>query len=168
MDKGGTAPNQPSRSHHDRGGLLSFRLLNPVYDERPVLQLRLEPPHISGSACGGAGDSTRKGAFGEPRALLSSAGSRAAAALERALAIQTAAHGGDHPSVAIALSNLAAIQRRQSDLTGARVKLERANAILSAAPRPDARGDLRNPPRARGLYFGWQPGAVGERGACAK
>jgi tetratricopeptide (TPR) repeat protein len=83
---------------------------------------------------------------------------------ERALAITEAAHGPDHPDVAIQLNNLALILQALGDLGGARPLAERALAIDEAAHGPDhpdvATGlnnlaiilqDLGDPGRARPL-----------------
>lgn len=52
---------------------------------------------------------------------------------ERALAIDEAALGSDHPHVAIRLNNLGEVLREQGDLAGAKTCLERALAIDEAA-----------------------------------
>jgi hypothetical protein len=54
----------------------------------------------------------------------------ARAAFERALAIQRAAFGDDHPVVAIALANLAGPARRAFDTAAARALLVRANSFF--------------------------------------
>ena len=56
---------------------------------------------------------------------------------ERALAITEAAHGPDHPHVAIRLSNLALVLRDLGDPAAARPLAERALAIVEAAHGPD-------------------------------
>jgi tetratricopeptide (TPR) repeat protein len=61
----------------------------------------------------------------------------ARALLERALAIDEAAYGPDHPAVAAALNNLALILQALGDLAGARPLQERALAIDEAAYGPD-------------------------------
>ena len=57
--------------------------------------------------------------------------------LERALAIDEAAYGPDHPDVGTGLNNLALVLQDQGDLAGARSRLERALAIDEAAYGPD-------------------------------
>jgi tetratricopeptide (TPR) repeat protein len=57
--------------------------------------------------------------------------------LERALAIDEAAYGPDHPGVARDLNNLATILRDLGDPAGARPLQERALAITEAAYGPD-------------------------------
>ena len=56
---------------------------------------------------------------------------------ERALAIDEAAYGPDHPAVAIRLSNLALILKDLGQLAEARPLAERALAITEAAYGPD-------------------------------
>ncbi len=56
---------------------------------------------------------------------------------ERALAINEAAHGPDHPEVAIALNNLAQILQDAGQLAEARPLAERSLAISEAAYGPD-------------------------------
>ncbi len=56
---------------------------------------------------------------------------------ERALAIDEAAYGPDHPTVAIRLSNLALILQDLGQLAEARPLAERALAITEAAYGPD-------------------------------
>ncbi|HJQ23982.1 MAG TPA: FxSxx-COOH system tetratricopeptide repeat protein [Blastocatellia bacterium] len=66
---------------------------------------------------------------------------------ERALAIDKAALGPDHPNVAIHLSNLGGVLQDQGDLAGAKVRFERALAIDEAAfgpNHPDVAIDLNN------------------------
>ena len=48
---------------------------------------------------------------------------------ERALAIDEAAHGDNHPQVAIRLSNLGSVLENLGDLSGAKAHFERALAI---------------------------------------
>lgn len=57
--------------------------------------------------------------------------------LERALAIDEAANGPDHPDVAITLTHLGTVQGLMGELTAARATLERALAIKEAAYGPD-------------------------------
>jgi cellulose biosynthesis protein BcsQ len=57
--------------------------------------------------------------------------------MERALRIAEAAHGPDHPTVAVRLSNLAMILRDLGDPAGARPLLERALAVDESAYGPD-------------------------------
>jgi tetratricopeptide (TPR) repeat protein len=57
--------------------------------------------------------------------------------LERALAIQLATLGADHPEVAATLHSLGFLLRDQVDLAGARTHLERALAIQEATLGPD-------------------------------
>ena len=57
--------------------------------------------------------------------------------LERALAIDEAAYGPDHPEVATDLNNLAQILRELGQLKVARPLQERALAITEAAYGPD-------------------------------
>ena len=59
--------------------------------------------------------------------------------LERALAIDEAAYGPDHPDVATDLSNLAHILQALGDLEGARPLQERALAIVKAVPSARSR-----------------------------
>ena len=61
----------------------------------------------------------------------------AKALLERALAIDEAAYGPDHPDVGRDLNNLAAILRGLGDLAGARALQERALGIAEAVYGPD-------------------------------
>jgi tetratricopeptide (TPR) repeat protein len=61
----------------------------------------------------------------------------ARALLERALAIAEAAHGPDHPTVAVRLNDLALILRDLGRPQDARPLLERALAITEAAYGPD-------------------------------
>ena len=61
----------------------------------------------------------------------------AKALLERALAIDEAAYGPDHPDVATGLNNLALILQDLGDPAGARPLQERALAIAEAAYGPD-------------------------------
>ena len=58
-------------------------------------------------------------------------------ALERALAIDEAVHGPDHPDVATGLNNLAGVLQDQGDYAGARERYERALAIAEAVHGPD-------------------------------
>ena len=69
------------------------------------------------------------GASAEFRAALS--------VLERALAIEEAAYGPDHPEVAVTLTNLGIVQQHLGELPAARATLERALAIEEAAHGPD-------------------------------
>ncbi len=55
------------------------------------------------------------------------------AAFERAVAIDEAAFGADHPNVAIRINNLGSVLQDQGDLAGARTAYERALAIDEAA-----------------------------------
>jgi len=67
--------------------------------------------------------------------------------LERALAIDEAAYGPDHPDVGIRLNNLALILRDLGDPAGARPLQERALGIDEAAygpDHPDVGTDLNN------------------------
>jgi tetratricopeptide (TPR) repeat protein len=57
--------------------------------------------------------------------------------LERALAIQLATLGADHPQVAATLHSLGFLLRDQGDLAGARARLERALAIQKATLGPN-------------------------------
>jgi tetratricopeptide (TPR) repeat protein len=57
--------------------------------------------------------------------------------LERALRINEAAYGPDHPEVAIPLGNLGNVLQALGDLAGARAHLERALGIFEAAFGPD-------------------------------
>jgi tetratricopeptide (TPR) repeat protein len=57
--------------------------------------------------------------------------------LERALRIDEAVHGPEHPDVGIALGNLALVLRDLGDLVGARPLLERALGITEAAYGPE-------------------------------
>ena len=57
--------------------------------------------------------------------------------LERALAIEEAIYGPDHPDVAVALGNIGNLQQRLGELPAARVTLERTLAIEEAAYGPD-------------------------------
>jgi tetratricopeptide (TPR) repeat protein len=57
--------------------------------------------------------------------------------LERALQIEEAAYGPDHPDVASTLSNLGNILYEQGDLTGARERQERALRIFEEEHGPD-------------------------------
>ncbi len=60
-------------------------------------------------------------------------------AYERALAIDEAAYGPDHPEVAIRVNNLGSVLRDLGDLAGARAHYERALAIDEARPMgPDS------------------------------
>jgi tetratricopeptide (TPR) repeat protein len=61
----------------------------------------------------------------------------ARAALERALTIDEAAYGPDHPSVATTVSNLGGVLHALGDLAGARAAFERALTIDEAAYGPD-------------------------------
>jgi tetratricopeptide (TPR) repeat protein len=54
----------------------------------------------------------------------------ARATLERALAIEEAAYGPDHPEVAMTLGNLGNVQRELGELPVVRATLERALAIF--------------------------------------
>ena len=67
-------------------------------------------------------------------AVLRDRGDRAAAAaaLERALWIDEAAYGPDHPEVATIVNNLGIVLRDRGDLAGAAAALERALAIYEA------------------------------------
>jgi Tfp pilus assembly protein PilF/nucleoside phosphorylase len=56
---------------------------------------------------------------------------------ERALAIEEAAYGPDHPQVAIRVNNLGYVLQDQGDLAGAKSHYERALAIDEAAFGPD-------------------------------
>ena len=56
---------------------------------------------------------------------------------ERALAIEEAACGPDHPEVAMTLTNLGIVQQQLGELPTARAALERALAIFGAAYGPD-------------------------------
>ena len=58
-------------------------------------------------------------------------------AFERALAIDEAAYGPDHPEVAIDVNNLGGVLRERGDLAGAAAAFERALAIDEAAYGPD-------------------------------
>ena len=70
--------------------------------------------------------------------LLKSGQLRAArSTTERALAIEEAAYGPDHPEVAVTLSNLGILLRELGDLPAARASLERASTIDEAAYGPD-------------------------------
>jgi hypothetical protein len=57
----------------------------------------------------------------------------ARAAIERALAIDEAAFGPDHPNVVIRVNNLGSVLQDLGDLAGARVALERVLAICELA-----------------------------------
>jgi hypothetical protein len=57
--------------------------------------------------------------------------------LERALAIEEAALGPDHPAVARTLGNLGSVLRELGDLAGARAFHQRALAIYEARLGPD-------------------------------
>jgi tetratricopeptide (TPR) repeat protein len=59
------------------------------------------------------------------------------AALEEAVRLYEQARGGDHPSVATALSALATVCEREGDLKTARKHAERARAILATALGPN-------------------------------
>ncbi|WP_420455615.1 FxSxx-COOH system tetratricopeptide repeat protein [Rubrivirga sp.] len=61
----------------------------------------------------------------------------AQALFERALALDEAALGPDHPNVAAALSNLGGVLRASGDLKGAEAAYRRALAIAEAAYGPD-------------------------------
>jgi tetratricopeptide (TPR) repeat protein len=61
----------------------------------------------------------------------------ARAAYERALRIDEACFGADHPNVAIHVNNLGIVLRDLGDLAGARVALERAHMIDEACFGPD-------------------------------
>jgi tetratricopeptide (TPR) repeat protein len=61
----------------------------------------------------------------------------ARAAYERALKIDEAAFGPDHPKVAIRVNNLGSVLRDLGDLAGARAAFERALKIAEAAFGPD-------------------------------
>jgi tetratricopeptide (TPR) repeat protein len=61
----------------------------------------------------------------------------AKASFERALAIAEAAMGGEHPTVAIYINNLARVLHDLGDLAGAKANLERALAIDEAAYGPN-------------------------------
>jgi tetratricopeptide (TPR) repeat protein len=66
---------------------------------------------------------------------------------ERALAIDEAALGPNHPDVAIEMINLSNVLREQGDLAGAKTLIERALAIDEAAlgpNHPDVATDLNN------------------------
>ena len=67
---------------------------------------------------------------------------RARPLLERALAIDEAVHGPDHPTVATRLNNLALVLQDLGQPGGAQPLLERALAIDRSGPRP-------RPPRRR-------------------
>ena len=60
----------------------------------------------------------------------------ARAASERALAIDEATYGPDHPSVATRLSNLGAVLQDLGDLNGARTAFWRALRILEQSLPP--------------------------------
>ena len=62
----------------------------------------------------------------------------ARAALERALAIDEAVYGPEHPEVATAVNNLGGVLYAQGDLAGARASFERALAIWEAFDDPRA------------------------------
>ena len=62
---------------------------------------------------------------------------RARACLERALKIDEAAYGPDHPKVAAVVNNLGGVLRAIGDLAGARASFERALKIDGAAYGPD-------------------------------
>jgi len=63
--------------------------------------------------------------------------SAARASFERALAVNEAACGPDHPEVAATLNNLGNVQRQLGELSAARASFERALAINVAANRSD-------------------------------
>jgi tetratricopeptide (TPR) repeat protein len=58
-------------------------------------------------------------------------------AYERALAIDQAVYGPDHPNVAIDVNNLGSVLKALGDLAGARAAFERALAIDQAVYGPD-------------------------------
>ena len=62
---------------------------------------------------------------------------QAKAALERALRMDQAAYGPDHPAVATRVNNLGMVLKDMGDLAGARAHLERALRIDEAAYGPD-------------------------------
>jgi len=62
---------------------------------------------------------------------------QAKSVLERALRIDEAAYGPDHPKVAIRVNNLGSVLRALGDLEGARAHFERALRIDEAAYGPD-------------------------------
>jgi tetratricopeptide (TPR) repeat protein len=61
----------------------------------------------------------------------------ARAAYERALAIDEAAYGPDHPAVARDVNNLGMVLKDLGDLAGARAAFQRALAIFEAFLPPD-------------------------------
>jgi tetratricopeptide (TPR) repeat protein len=61
----------------------------------------------------------------------------AGAAFERALKIDEASFGPDHPNVATRVNNLGMVLRALGDLAGARAAAERALAIFERALGPD-------------------------------
>jgi len=69
--------------------------------------------------------------------LVSAQLTAARATLQRALAIQEAAYGPDHPQVAITLTNLGLVQKQLGELAAARATQQRALAIFEAAYGPD-------------------------------
>jgi Tfp pilus assembly protein PilF len=69
--------------------------------------------------------------------LVSAQLTAARATLQRALAIEEAAYGPDHPQVAITLTNLGSVQQELGDLASARATHQRALAINEAAYGPD-------------------------------
>ena len=83
---------------------------------------------------------------------------------ERALAIDEAAYGPDHPNVAIGLNNLATILRGLGQLAEARPLAERALAIDEAAYGPDHPDVAIRPEQPR--HDPARPGATG-RGPAA-
>ena len=74
----------------------------------------------------------------------------ARATLERALAIEEAAYGPDHPDVAITLTHLGTVQGLMGELPTARATLERALAIKEAAYGPTI-------PRSPSPSLTWAP-----------
>ena len=61
----------------------------------------------------------------------------AKAAFERALRIDEASFGPDHPDVAIRVNNLGSVLRALGDLAGVRAAFERALAICERVLGPD-------------------------------
>ena len=78
-------------------------------------------------------------ALGNLAAVLRSLGDSVAARplVERALAITEAAHGPDHPEVALRLGNLAAVLRDLDDAATARPMAERGLAVAESVYGPD-------------------------------
>ena len=84
---------------------------------------------------------------GQPAASQGRPRDGARAAFERALAIDEATYGPEHPKVATAVSNLGGVLQDKGDLDGAQAAYERALAILESflgADHPSTQTVRRN------------------------